>query len=105
MKKIRYLKRLVFLATVNCSLIVLSACNAFGPIERSATDAMLGSYGSETFRAAFHAGCQSGYRDAGNPYNPYNKNRDMYEVNGDYKRGWDEGYDRCFKRYSSIPNP
>lgn len=82
--------------------VTLSSCAVFAPISKESTNSMLGGYGSPAFKTGFHAGCQSGYSNAGNPYNPFNKNREVYEQGGDYKDGWDEGYQRCFSKYDSI---
>ena len=82
----------------------LAACSVFQPLTMAQTNAKLGGYGSYDFRVGFHGGCQSGYRNAGNPYNPYNKDRPRYETGGDYRKGWDEGYERCYAEYTAITN-
>lgn len=83
-------------------LSLLTACSAFQPLTRETTDRMISNYGSEVFKTGFHEGCMSGYDSAGNPYNRYTKSRDLYESNSEYKSGWDEGYDRCYKQYKSV---
>jgi len=93
------LVRILVLTTL---LFTMSSCSAFGPVSMDRTNGMLGGYGSPDFKVGFNAGCQSGFSNAGNPYNPYNKNRELYEEGGDYKDGWDEGYQRCYSRYDAL---
>ena len=93
--------RVAFVLTLS---LVIGGCSAFGPLTMEQKDAKLGGYGTYDFRVGFHGGCQSGYRNAGNPYNPYNKDRVRYEQGGDYTKGWDEGYERCYAEYSAIVN-
>ncbi len=92
------MKRLLLLTA-----IILSGCTAFGPLERDRTDVMAGNNASEAFKVGFLHGCRSGYRSAGNPYNPYTKDRNRHGSDNEYTKGWDEAYDRCYKQYSSIP--
>ncbi|MDA0797038.1 MAG: hypothetical protein O3C55_11460 [Proteobacteria bacterium] len=84
--------------------VILSGCSAFGPLERERTDGMAGYSSSEAFKVGFLHGCRSGYRSAGNPYNPYTKDRNRHGSDSEYTKGWDEAYDRCYKQYSSIPD-
>ena len=85
-------------------LLIISGCSAFAPLERERTDRMAGYSSSEAFKEGFLHGCRSGYRSAGNPYNPYTKDRNLYGSDSEYTKGWDEAYDRCYKEYSSISN-
>jgi hypothetical protein len=92
--------KLLLLPTV----LILSGCAAFGPLERDRTDGMAGYYSSEAFKVGFLHGCRSGYSSAGNPYNPYTKDRNRHGSDSEYTKGWDEAYDRCYRQYSSIPD-
>ena len=84
--------------------VIIGGCSAFGPLERERTDGMAGYSSSEAFKVGFLHGCRSGYRSAGNPYNPYTKDRNRHGSDTEYTKGWDEAYDRCYKQYSSIPD-
>lgn len=87
------------IATMTTILFILAACSAFQPLSREVTDRAAGPDTSEAFKVGFHEGCMSGYSEAGNPYNKFTKNRTRYASDNDYKAGWDEAYDRCYKRY------
>ena len=85
-----------------CSLIVmsLSACQA---VVDAQVEKQVGNQPAQ-YKKGFRAGCNSGYAAAGNPYNKFTKNLNLYKNEELYKNGWDDGFIFCKSSYESTTN-
>lgn len=60
--------------------------------------------GPEPYRTGYADGCDSGTREAGNPYYTYKRDWTAYQQDALYKQGWNEGHSSCFASYEAIVN-
>jgi len=58
--------------------------------------------GTPDYRQGYANGCDSGLSDADNPYYHVIKDPALYGGNADYRRGWDEGHQKCFDQYTHL---
>jgi hypothetical protein len=58
--------------------------------------------GPPDFQAGWADGCDSGTRDAGNPWYTAKRDWDAYMTDDAYKQGWEEGHQTCFENYKSL---
>ncbi|TDJ49736.1 MAG: hypothetical protein E2O44_05475, partial [Nitrospina sp.] len=76
---------------------VYSTGGYYGPRATSINqvDLMVGLEQPVAYRVGFQAGCDSGYVFVGNT--AYTPKRDVqrYDVDSQYKQGWNDGYNRC----------
>lgn len=90
----RWIIALTGLLLMGC---VYSTGGYYGPRATSINqvDLMVGLEQPVAYRVGFQAGCDSGYVFVGNT--AYTPKRDVqrYDVDSQYKQGWNDGYNRC----------
>lgn len=58
--------------------------------------------GPPSYRVGYSHGCDSGLREAGNPYYSAKRDWSAYQADGIYRQGFDEGRAACFASYNRL---
>ena len=58
----------------------------------------------DPYGEAYGRGCLNGFRDAGGDFNDYAPKDEMrYATDPNYRKGWDDGYSKCYERQIRTP--